>query len=234
MKLVIIFLILVFTGVGIAVFTTKKPELVKINPGVPEGNIVYLPLGDSYTIGQGVSESERWPNQLASELEKTGIGLTIGANPSRTGFTSQDLIDNELPFLAQTKPDFVTVQIGVNDWVQGVPAQTFQKNLQNILDQLQAAQAKILIVTIPDFGKTPSGAGFGKPEEITAGLQAFNKIIQGEASKRNIPVADVFASSQQVTNDSALVAPDGLHPSGKQYAQWTEIILPLTIKLLDQ
>lgn len=32
--------------------------------------IRYLALGDSYTIGESVRESERWPNQLAAKLEE--------------------------------------------------------------------------------------------------------------------------------------------------------------------
>jgi hypothetical protein len=36
-------------------------------PGKPQ---TFLALGDSYTIGEGVDEHSRWPNQLVAELNK--------------------------------------------------------------------------------------------------------------------------------------------------------------------
>lgn len=199
--------------------------------------IRYLPLGDSYTIGQSVKEDERWPNQLAARLSAQGIELDIVANPSRTGYTTQDLIDVELPVLKRTKPEFVTILIGVNDWVQGVDADTFRKNLVFILDDVQGSlpdRSKVLLVTIPDFGKTPSGSSFGRPEEIAKGIAQFNTIIIGEAKARNLPVADIYTVSQDALRDPSLVANDGLHPSGKQYGKWTEIILPAAETLLKR
>ncbi len=191
------------------------------------GAIRYLPLGDSYTIGQSVPEQDRWPNQLAARLAAKGTTLQIVANPSATGYTTQDLIDHELPLVTQLKPDFVTILIGVNDYVQGVPIGTFQKNLAYIVAMLQQEMTKpknIVLVTIPDYGKTPAGAQFGSPQTSQAGVEAFNAIIQKVASNQKLPLADIFPISQQVADDPSLIAGDGLHPSGKQYTAWTNII----------
>ncbi len=190
-------------------------------------SIRYLPLGDSYTIGQSVAVAERWPNQLAKDFKPSGKSLSIVANPSVTGYTSQDLIDKELPLVRQLKPDFVTVLIGVNDYVQGVAEQTFQTNLELIVKTLQADMTKpqnILLVTIPDYAKTPAGAQYGDPVAATEAIQRFNQIIIALATKAKLPYADIFGVSQQVVGDRSLTASDGLHPSGKQYAAWTVII----------
>ena len=201
----------------------KSPQPIAVAPGT----LSYLPLGDSYTIGESVSEQERWPNQLATKLGGKGIKLTIVQNPSVTGYTTQDLIDKELPLVAKLRPDFVTVLIGVNDYVQGVDAQTFTTNLTYIIDTLQKEMthpSQLVLVTIPDYGKTPTGARFGAPAESAAGITNFNQIIETVAAAHKVPVANIFPVSQKVTNDPSLTASDGLHPSGAQYALWTDII----------
>ena len=189
--------------------------------------ISYLPLGDSYTIGESVSEAERWPNQLIKIYKPGGKTLSIVSNPSVTDYTSSDLIHKELPFVKKLNPDFVTVQIGVNDYVQGVELETFQRNLIYIIGQLKQQlkqPANILLVTIPDYAKTPTGATYGDPVLASASIQSFNAVIINTAANTNLPVADIFTTSQLVTRDTTLIAPDGLHPSGKQYAAWTMLI----------
>ena len=71
---------------------------------------------------------------------------------------------------------------------------------------------------------TPTGSDFGSPQSSEAGIKAFNKIITEAGSKYKLPVANIFAASQKVSSDPTLVAFDGLHPSAKQYADWTGII----------
>ena len=201
--------------------TDRQPTPVKASA------ISYLPLGDSYTIGQSVATKDRWPNQLATKLQQAGQVVQIVANPSVTGYTSQDLIDRELPLLATYHPQFVTIQIGVNDYVQGVDAAIFQDNLQTIIAAVQRSQgnnSSILLVTIPDYGRTPAGARYGSPAESAIGIAAFNKIITATGTTYHIPVADIFEISQGVTADATLTANDGLHPSAKQYALWSNKI----------
>lgn len=191
------------------------------------GQIRYLPLGDSYTIGQSVAENQRWPNQLVKKLAADNVILNIVGNPAVTGYTTKNLIDRELPLVAKLNPDFITIQIGVNDYVQGISAETFQKNLNFILDSVQKEipqPRNIVLVTIPDYAKTPTGAGFGNPAQATAAISNFNKIIAQAGADRALTVADVFATSQKVTDDPSLIAGDGLHPSGAQYGLWTNII----------
>ncbi|MFA9288967.1 MAG: SGNH/GDSL hydrolase family protein [Weeksellaceae bacterium] len=199
--------------------------------------ISYLPLGDSYTIGEGLPETDRWPNQLASHLNRDGIEVIIVANPARTGFTTQQLIDYELPLVQQYKPQVVTLQIGVNDWVQGVSKEDFQANIKLILDNLQntlADRNAIVIVTIPDFSASPTGAQYGSGRDISAGIAEFNAVLLDEATARGLPIADVYPVSQQMKVDPSLIHTDGLHPSAKQYALWEAIIYPKILPILNK
>lgn len=197
--------------------------------------IRYAAIGDSYTIGEGVNENERWSNILVEHLKQQEIHLEIVCNPSVTGWTTQQVIDNELPVYRNSKPDFATLLIGVNDWVQDVTPEKFRENLRFIISEMQKElknKQHLLLVTIPDFSATPEGPKYSRGRDITKGLAEFNQIIKEEAAAKNLLVADIFEISQQVQGDATLVAADGLHPSGKEYAEWEKIIFPLVKKIL--
>ena len=192
-----------------------------------KGEIGFLPLGDSYTIGQSVEAKDRWPNQLAAKFQSPGESFKIVANPAVTGYTSQDLINHELDLVKKYRPSFVSVQIGVNDYVQGVPQETFKSNLDIIIQSVKkyiTNPQNIILVTIPDYGKTPTGAHYGDPSVSERAVRSFNTVIMQAGSTYNIPVADIFPASQAVLKDASLIADDGLHPSAKQYKIWTDII----------
>ena len=197
--------------------------------------IKYLALGDSYTIGEGAGRGEAFPDLLTNHLKESGIDILLSANPSVTGWTTQDLIDKELPVFDKIKPDFVSLLIGVNDWVQGIDSATFHSNLRFILDHVQSHlpdKSKIVLITIPDFGVTPTGKRYSEGRDISSGITEFNNIIKIEARLRNLPVADIFPETQKMKDDQSLIARDGLHPSAKEYALWEKIIYPVAYKLL--
>jgi acyl-CoA thioesterase I len=197
--------------------------------------IRYVAIGDSYSIGEGALPDQSWPAVLTRHLNARGLQADLVANPSVTGWTSQQAIDRELPIFLQSKPNFATLQIGVNDWVQGVDETTFRKRFASLVDQMLAVlpnKDRLLIVTIPDFSVTPTGARYSRGRNISEGLTRFNQIINDEAKKRSLKVVDVFPTSKAMKNDSALIAADGLHPSAKEYAEWEKIIFPVASQLL--
>lgn len=201
----------------------------------PPKNINYLPLGDSYTICTGATEKESWPLLLTNHLVENKIECKLLDNPARNGFSTQNLIDHELPLVKKLKPDFVTVLIGVNDWVRGVPKETFTKNLVFILDEVQKTisdKKKIILITIPDFGVTPQGKDYGNGRDIGKGIAEFNSVIIAEAKKRSLPLVDIYDLSKKMKDDLTLVAADGLHPSAKEYALWEKLILKEALTLL--
>lgn len=196
----------------------------------------YVALGDSFTIGTSVALEARWPNQLVAALGTAPPTLDLVANLGVNGFTSRDVIDVELPQLGALHPEFVSLLIGVNDVVQGVPVETFRRNAATILDNLVArvGAGRILIVTTPDYTVTPTGAGFGDPATQAAAIRANNGILSSLATARGIAVVDIYDLSLRAGADRSLVAGDGLHPSGAQYALWVERILPEVQALLDR
>ncbi len=199
--------------------------------------IRYVAIGDSYSIGEGASPIESWPALLTRHLNDKGLHVDLVANPSRTGWTTQQAIDRELPIFVDSKPNFATLQIGVNDWVQGVDEETFRKRFIFLLDQMLAVlrdKHRLFIVTIPDFGVTPTGPKYARGRNISEGIAAFNKIVSEEAAKRGLRVVDVFELSKKMGTDRSLVATDGLHPSAKEYAEWEKTIFPAAVELLNK
>ncbi|HXB42002.1 MAG TPA: SGNH/GDSL hydrolase family protein [Bacteroidia bacterium] len=198
--------------------------------------IRYVALGDSYTIGTGAEENEAWPVLLTKHLNDKGLVTKLIANPARNGFSTQNLIDLELPVFDSSKADFVTLLIGVNDWVRGVDTVEFSKNLNFILNHLQeklVLKKNILLVTIPDFGVTPQGSRYSGGRDISAGITEYNDIIKAEAKKRGLICMDIFPLSQKMKNNPSLVADDGLHPSAKEYAEWEKLIFTEVYKVLS-
>jgi acyl-CoA thioesterase-1 len=194
----------------------------------------YVALGDSYTIGTSVDATERFPNQLVKALAADGFQLDVVANLGVNGYTSADLIRDELPALEGLRAEFVTVLIGVNDVVQGVRAATYERNVGTILDALLARLPadRIVTVSIPDYTATPAGADYGDPDDQHDAIVANNTIMARLAAARGIAFVDIFDLSLGAADDRSLVADDGLHPSGEQYRRWVERIAPVAAELL--
>ena len=194
----------------------------------------YVALGDSYTIGTSVRPAERWPDQLVAALGPAAPTLELVANLGVNGYTSADLIRDELPALDDLRPEFVTLLIGVNDVVQGVPPATYAANVVAILDALleRLPADRIVTVATPDYTVTPAGADYGDPRRQHDGIVAANATMARLAAERGIAFVDTFDVSLRAAVDRSLVAGDGLHPSGAQYALWVERILPVVEALI--
>jgi lysophospholipase L1-like esterase len=135
----------------------------------------------------------------------------------------------------RANPTFASLLIGVNDWVQGVDETTFRNHVSYLLDEMLAVlpnKKRLLVVTIPDFGVTPTGPKYARGRNISEGLTRFNQIVIEEARKRGLTVVDIFPLSKKMGEDKSLVAKDGLHPSAKEYAEWEKVIFPAALELL--
>jgi lysophospholipase L1-like esterase len=196
----------------------------------------YVALGDSYTIGTSVRPAERWPDQLVRALGPTEPTLELVANLAVNGYTSSDLIRAELPAVARLDPGFATVLIGVNDVVRRVSLDTYVANVATILDTLlgRLAPDRIVTVATPDYTVTPAGADYGDPGRRHDGIVAVNGALARLAAERGIAFVDIFDISLGAAADRALIATDGLHPSGVQYARWVERILPVVAERIGR
>ncbi len=186
-----------------------------------QGGVNYLALGDSYTIGESVAEAERWPNQLAQKLKIPNPTII-----ATTGWRTDDLNGAIQSANLKNEYDLVSLLIGVNNQYQGKSAAQYEIEFEDLLKTaIQLAKGKsknVFVVSIPDYGYTP----FGKPKQeiITPRIDEFNQINKRIADKYQITYFNITGISRKGLDDPTLVAADGLHPSGKMYAQWVAVI----------
>jgi lysophospholipase L1-like esterase len=198
---------------------------------IRSGALRYVALGDSYTIGTSVSSPESWPSQLVGQVPQLDLVANLGVN----GYSSDEVVRFELPALDDLRPDFVTLLIGVNDVVRGVSDAEYAANAERILGDFltRVRPERIVVVATPDHTVTPQGAAFGDPSRQSSAVARFNEILGATGAARGIAfVPETFAISQAAGGDRSLVAYDGLHPSGAQYARWVAAIQPVVERLL--
>lgn len=231
--LLVIFLLTLLAFAWYIIFGNKT-QLMTDKPA-SDTQIQYIPIGDSYTIGNGVLESGRWPNVLVKNLREKGVAIELITNPAVSGYTVEDALRTELPLVKKLKPDFVTVLIGANDNFRQTDIDIFQSEYQNFLDELQTIMPNpknIVLITIPNYGVSPAATG-EDTEIISKSIKEYNLVIKSEAEKRGLKVADIFPISQTMTGADDYI-PDGLHPSTQGYVKWEKVIFPVVFELLKK
>lgn len=189
----------------------------------------YLALGDSYTIGESVQDSLRWPNQLVSALNQNGKEFEAATIVAQTGWTTDEL--TAAMDTVQLKPpyDYVSLLIGVNNQYRGRSIENFETEFIHLLERaiILGGQegTNIFVLSIPDWGVMPFAEGRDRTQ-IAQEIDQFNSVIQAVCHDKNIAHFDITAISREATTNALLVAQDGLHPSGTMYARWVATVLP--------
>ena len=194
----------------------------------------YLALGDSYTIGESVSEKERWPNQLAKLLEADQIQTQVTII-ARTGWTTSELWQGIQDSDVQPPYDLVSLLIGVNNQYRGYDIDEYRDQfsflLKKSIEYAGGNPNQVVVLSIPDWGQTPFAAGRNR-KQIATEIDDFNSVNREMSEKAGVHYVDVTPISREVDRDKALIASDGLHPSGKMYAMWAEKTLPIVREIL--
>jgi len=186
-------------------------------------NTRYLALGDSYTIGESVPASDRFPVVLAKTLKLSEPEII-----AKTGWTTDELnaaIDAANP---KGPYELVTLLIGVNNQYRGRDAEQYRGEFVGLLKRAIGFAGgdvkKVIVVSIPDWGVTPFAEGRDRAK-IASEIDRYNAVNREETERAGVLYVDITPISRQ--NDASLVAGDGLHPSGKQYLQWVKTIVAL-------
>ncbi|GAB5526265.1 MAG: SGNH/GDSL hydrolase family protein [Roseivirga sp.] len=197
----------------------------------------YLALGDSYTIGQSVEESERWPVQLTSALNQRGTPVRPPVFIAQTGWRTERLIQQiENAGNLGAQYDMVSLLIGVNNQFSGRSVESFTPDFEKLL-QMSIALAgdkpqRVFVLSIPDYGKTLFGSSRGP--NISEEIDMYNAASKALCDQYGIAYFDITPISREVETDPELTASDGLHPSGKMYKRWVDLIVDDVNELLDQ
>ena len=190
----------------------------------------YLALGDSYTIGEAVSAAESFPYQLKDALVKQGHPVESIQMIAQTGWTTDELqvaID-----AARLSPpyDLVTLLIGVNNQYRGYSVANYCVEFEQLLRQaiafVGADTERVRVLSIPDWGVTPFAQKEGRvADKVAKEIDAFNAAAQEISENLGVVFIRITPHSRLAATDLSLLAPDGLHPSGKMYAHWVQRLL---------
>jgi len=187
----------------------------------------FLALGDSYTIGEGVSADGRWPNQLAAALQLDAPGIV-----ARTGWTTDELSAAMDAHTFHPPYALVTLLIGVNNQYRGRDLANyrteFTRLLQRAIELAGGRPQHVIVVSIPDWGVTRFGHASGRDLVKTAReIDAYNAANAQIATMLQVRYADVTAISRNGGDRPDMLVDDGLHPSAAMYTRWLEVIAPL-------
>lgn len=185
----------------------------------------FLALGDSYTIGEGVAEGDRWPAQLARRLSGLGQPRII----ARTGWTTDELLAAVDESHLSGSHDFVTLLAGVNDQYRGFGVDRFRSSWRPLLNRalgLAKLPARLVVLSIPDWGVTPFATGKDRTA-IAREIDEFNDVCRATARQADASFVDVTAVSRRAAEEPALLAADGLHPSATMYSKWVDLLVPI-------
>jgi lysophospholipase L1-like esterase len=197
----------------------------------------FLALGDSYTIGQGVTAPERWPERLVALLAARGVTVAPPRVLARTGWTTADLDRAMAAEQPKGAFDLVSLMIGVNDQFQGQSVDSYERRFTALLAQAVALAGgeprRVLVLSIPDYGVTPFARRLGLDgREVAAEVDHFNAAARLAVQRAGARWVDVTPASRRAAADVELVARDGLHPSGKLHAEWAALAMPAALEAL--
>ena len=141
------------------------------------------------------------------------------------GYTTEDLIREELPLVAPFQPTLVTLLIGANDIVQGTTEDRYREQLRLIYERLDedASDARVIALPQPDWSLSPAGSGYGDLATIARNIERFNEIAHDEAGRAGALWIDLFRLMRE-QGRKKMFASDGLHPSAEAYAEWARAL----------
>lgn len=195
--------------------------------------LYYLALGDSYTIGESVKYEERYPVQLVKKLRESDLKIAEPTVIARTGWTTRQLKTAIESATLRKAYDLVSLLIGVNNQYQGIDIEVYKTEFRELLQKAIALAGgnknRVFVLSIPDYAYTPFGQ---RATRISKDIDEYNAINLSITQQYGISYFDITPISRKGFDQPDLVAGDGLHPSGKMYAAWVELMENEIIKKL--
>ena len=159
-------------------------------------------LGDSISAGYGIEPQQAWVNLLQKRLDQQYPKQHKVVNASVSGETTSGALAR-LPKLLQThKPNVVVIELGGNDGLRGQPLLIIQKNLAQLIQQSQKANATVVVLGM----KMPPNYG-------TAYSKAFENNYKVVSQQYKVKLLPFFLEG--VAGNKSLMQKDLVHPNGK-------------------
>ncbi len=212
-------------------------SIMTLDSTVKAHKMNFLSLGDSYTIGESVAESDLWSVQLAGLLRNDKLDVADPDIIAKTGWTTAELQTAIAERNNKNKYDLVSLMIGVNNQYRGQSIDTYRTEFRALLETaIRYAGGKagrVFVLSIPDWGQSPFAKG-KDATKIARELDAFNTVAQDECRKAQVAFVDITPLTRSAAGDATQFANDGLHYSGRQMKRWAERALPVAEELLGK
>ena len=205
-------------------------------------NYSYLALGDSYTIGEQLPFAENFPNQTVQILRRSGLAFYAAEIIAKTGWTTDELSSAIENTTTLENYDIVSLLIGVNNQYRGRSATEFKIEFEHLLQiaiQFSSNRPyRVVVLSIPDWGVTPFAEarqpdGQGRDRKQTAEeIDVYNDICKKSAAAFKANFINITTSQREDGSKADFLAPDGLHPSDKEYNKWAAELADVILKVL--
>ena len=206
-------------------FTTLFFLTAMMQHSKAQKTLSFLALGDSYTIGESVPVYQSFPYQTVQLLRKKRIAVHAAEIVAKTGWTTDELMAGIEKTVFEKNYDMVTLLIGVNNQYRGKSPDAYAIEFEALLKKAIAFAAgkkqQVYVLSIPDWGATPFAEGRDR-KKIAAEIDLFNNINKKITEAQGITYISITQGTREISSNPLLVAKDGLHPSGDEYARWAQ------------
>jgi lysophospholipase L1-like esterase len=197
----------------------------------------FLSLGDSYTIGEGVLLADSFPYQTVQLLRKAGINACAPEIIAKTAWTTDELSASIERTRLLEEYDLVCLLIGVNDQYRGRAVDEFRSGFKKLVEAAIRFSGghpqNVYLLSIPDWGVTPFAEG-RKRCQVAEEIDAFNEVCKMVSGSLHCKYIDITLSQRTDGNNPVFLAADGLHPSGKEYSKWANLLATSVLSSLQQ
>lgn len=148
---------------------------------------------------------------------------------AQTGWTTSELAEGLRVMNPGNDFDLVSLLIGVNNQYRGLKLEEYRSEFDGLLEQsIQFAGGdpkRVIVLSIPDWGVTPFAADRDR-DQVSTQIDAFNAVNRDAAERAGVRYVNVTSVSRLASEFPSLLAPDNLHPSGRMYSRWVDLVLP--------
>lgn len=172
-----------------------------------------LVLGDSLSAAYGLPTDQGWVHALEQKFHATAPAVKL-VNASASGATTAAGLSQLPHLLAEHQPDYVLLQLGANDGLQGKPVDYIRANLAALIEGIQDNGADVILIGIrlpPNFGRRYTEPFYAMFESLAQDYQT----------------ARVPFLLDGVAGNDALMQRDGLHPKAEAQASVLENVWPV-------
>jgi lysophospholipase L1-like esterase len=221
------------TTLGAEVVAAIRHRFLPSTPGLeldgilgPEDGepLVLVVLGDSSVAGVGADRAEDTLTYGVARCLAERYRVTLHAL-GVSGARLADVVGQQLPRLAELRPDVVLICVGTNDITHGTPRREMRRNLRALADGL-AEVAPGAAVVVSGLPAADTALAFAQPLRALLGLRAqlFTRLYQRELARDGITVFDVAPAVRSAFRKRPeMFSPDLFHPSSRGYAYLGEV-----------